>query len=182
MIMVMNNIVAATVFHFKQSRYCKTKRHQMIADQIFLANIWRERDFCSYNKLVTCTPSGSWLTARRSGLVMILYASLSLTIISHSHSDLYLYFVRLVILLGDGAKIRAKHERSFHQAPESEHALVLCVCHTTLVGTKIKDIMIKSFHQNERLLCQQKAHQGNSTQVLAPELQIVCNAPDGHIA
>ena len=148
----------------------------------FLANIWRERDFCSYNKLVTCTPSGSWLTARRSGLVMILYASLSLTITSHSHSDLYLYFVRLVILLGDGAEICTKHERSFHQAPESEHALVLCVCHTTLVGTKIKDIMIKSFHQNERLLCQQKAHQGNSTQVLAPELQIVCNAPDGHIA
>ena len=46
MIMVMNNIVAATVFHFKQSRYCKTKRHQMIADQIFLTNIWWERDFC----------------------------------------------------------------------------------------------------------------------------------------
>ena len=113
---------------------------------------------------------------------MILYASLSLTIISHSHSELYLYFVRLVILLGDGAKICTKHERSFHQAPESEHAPVLGVCHATLVGTKIKDIMIKSFHQNERLLCQQKAHQGNSTQVLVPELQLVCNAPDGHIA
>ena len=70
----------------------------MIADQIFLANIWWEKFFCSYNKLLTCTPRGSWLTARRSGLVMILYASLSLTITSHSHSELYLYFVRLVIL------------------------------------------------------------------------------------
>merc|ERR1711973_1050479 len=67
---------------------------------------------------------------------MILYASLSLLIISHSHSELYLYFVRLVILLGDGAKIGAKHERSFHQAPESEHAPVLCVCHTTFANKK----------------------------------------------
>ena len=33
----------------------------------------------------------------------------------------------------DGAEVSAEHKRSFHQTPKCKHALVLNVCHTTLV-------------------------------------------------
>ena len=155
----------------------------MIADQIFLANIWWERFFCRCD--IIGDLHSKWILVDGQKVRIgdnLVRLALSYNYISFSFRIVFVFCqVGDIILPGDGAEICAKHERSFHQAPESEHAPVLGVCHATLVGTKIKDIIIKSFHQNERLLCQQKAHQGNSTQVLAPELQPVCNAPNGYI-
>ena len=59
----------------------------------------------------------------------------------------------------DGAEVSAKHKRSFHQTPKCKHALVLNVCHTTLVMEIeiIKVIMIVELYLDNGDLADKEA-------------------------